>query len=86
MRSTVRRGFDREAAGNRPSMHDSDGTFPDDVQVADAVEQQQPTADLAPEQEDPGNGVPLEVTASDWQEQREMVVIDSEIEAPEQCE
>jgi hypothetical protein len=52
-----------------------DGGLPDDVPVADAVEQQQPTADYPPDQ-DPEGGVPLEATASDWQEQRETVLID----------
>jgi hypothetical protein len=56
-------------------MRDSDGVFPDDVPVADAVEQQQPTADYPPDQ-DPEGGVPLEATASVWQEQRETVLID----------
>jgi hypothetical protein len=55
-------------------MRDGDGGFPDDVPVADAVEQQQTTADSVPD-EDPGRGVPLEATASDWQEQRDTVLI-----------
>jgi hypothetical protein len=46
-------------------MRDSDGVFPDDVPVADAVEQQQPTADSRPD-DDLDNDVPLEATASDW--------------------
>jgi hypothetical protein len=49
-------------------MPDSDGVFRDDVPVADAVEQQQPTAD----------------SPSDWQEQRETVSIDPEFDGPEQ--
>jgi hypothetical protein len=69
-------------------MHDSDGGFPDDVPVADAVEQQRPTAD-SPFDEDATaprlreSDMPLETTASDWQEQRETVVIDPELDEPE---
>lgn len=66
-------------------MRDGDGLFPDDVPVADAVEQQQPTADSPPE-EDRESGVPLEATASDWQEQQETVLIDPELEEPERQE
>jgi hypothetical protein len=45
--------------------------IPDDVPVADAVEQQQTTADLVP---DAGLGArtpPLESDPSDWQEQHQ---------------
>ena len=63
-------------------MRDGDGVFPDDVPVADAVEQQQPTADSPPDEE-PESDVPLEAAASDWQEQRETVLIDPELEEPE---
>jgi hypothetical protein len=66
-------------------MRDSDGVFPDDVPVADAVEPQQPTTASRPD-EDPESGVPLEATASDWQEQRETVLIDPELEDPERQE
>jgi hypothetical protein len=62
-------------------MRDSEGVLPDDVPVADAVEQQQPTADSPPDQ-DPESGVPLEATASDWQEQRETVLVDPELDEP----
>jgi hypothetical protein len=70
-------------------MHDSDGVFPDDVPVADAVEQQRPTSDspsddATPRQDD--SDVPLEVTATDWQEQRESVLIDPEFDEPKQPE
>lgn len=61
------------------------GVFPDDVPVADAVEQRQPTADPPPD-EDPESDVPLEATASDWQEQRETVLIDPELEEPDRQE
>jgi len=63
----------------------ANGTFPDEVPVADALDQERPTADLPPE-DDLESGVPLEATASDWQEQRETVLIDPEIEEPEQRE
>lgn len=66
-------------------MRDNDGTFPDDVPVADAVEQQAPTADL-PDEEAAGStesDVPLETTAADWQEQRETVLVDPDLEEPD---
>jgi hypothetical protein len=72
-------------------MHDTDSDFPDDVPVADAVEQQQPTSDSPVDEEsatswqDEGD-VPLEAAASDWQEQRETVLIDPELDEPEQSE
>jgi hypothetical protein len=66
-------------------MRDSEGVLPDDVPVADAMEQQQPTADSPPDQ-DPESGVPLEATASDWQEQRETVLVDPELDEPERQE
>jgi hypothetical protein len=72
-------------------MHDSDSDFPDDVPVADAVEQQRPTSDSPTDDENNTSwhdvsDVPLEVTASDWLEQRETVPIDPELEEPEQYE
>jgi hypothetical protein len=70
-------------------MHDSDGTFPDDVPVADAVEQQRPTADSSSDEDyvsprQPDSDIPLEATPSDWQEQQESVLIDPEFEEPDQ--
>lgn len=67
-------------------MRDSDAVFPDDVPVADALEQRQVTADFA-EDDDDGDreaAAPLESPASDWQEQRETVLVDPEFEEPEQ--
>jgi hypothetical protein len=78
---TVRRSFDAKAA---PSVRDSDGVFPDNVPVADALEQQQPAAD--PPDEGPAGRVPLEASASDWQEQAETVPIDPELEEQERRE
>jgi hypothetical protein len=72
-------------------MYDTDSEFPDDVPVADAVEQQRPTSDLPADEDNTTfwqdeSDVPLEATASDWQEQRETVLIDPELEEPEQDE
>ena len=64
-------------------MHDTDGEIPDDVPVADAVEQHQPTVDMPSEEERDGD-MPLEAPDSDWQEQRETVLIDPDLEEPEQ--
>src|SRR5437588_5467595 len=44
-RASHRYVFDGKTAGNPPSMQHGDSDFPDDVPVADAVEQQQPTSD-----------------------------------------
>jgi len=69
-------------------MHNSDGTLPDDVPVADAVEQQRPTADSSSDEDyasswQPESDVPLEATPADWQEQQETVVLDPEFEEPD---
>jgi hypothetical protein len=69
-------------------VHDSDGIFPDDVPIADAVEQQRPTNDSSSDEEtapspQPDRDMPLEATASDWHEQQESVLIDSEFEEPD---
>jgi hypothetical protein len=86
----VRLVFDRNGAGNPLSMHDSDGMLPDDVPVADAVEQQRPTADSSSDEDyaspwQAESDVPLEATAADWQEQQESVLIDPEYEEPNQA-
>ena len=70
-------------------MHNSDGTLPDDVPVADAVEQQRPTADSSSDEDyasswQPESDVPLEATPADWQEQQETVVLDPEFEEPDE--
>jgi hypothetical protein len=72
-------------------MHDSDSDFPDDVPIADAVEQQQPTSDSPVDEEDATSwqdesDLPLEAAASDWQEQHETVLVDPELDDPEQDE
>jgi hypothetical protein len=72
-------------------MHDTDSEFPDDVPVADAVEQQRPTSyspadeDNATSWQDEGD-VPLEAAATDWQEQHETVLMDPELDEPEPYE
>jgi hypothetical protein len=38
-------GFDRTAAGNPPPMPKNAGAFPDDVPIAEAIEQQRSTSD-----------------------------------------
>jgi hypothetical protein len=61
-------------------MQDSEN-LPDDVPVADAVEQQRGPADPVPDEEEavePPSDVPLEAAAPDWQEQRETVELDPE--------
>jgi hypothetical protein len=65
-------------------MFEREGGFADDVPIADAVEQQRATGDV-PEPDDDaiGSEVPLEATDFDWQEQRETVVIDPELDEPE---
>lgn len=69
-------------------MQSTEGPFPDDVPVADAVEQQRPTADSSSEDDyessrGPESDVPLEVSASDWQDQQESVLIEPEFEEPD---
>ncbi len=64
-------------------MPEIDAVLPDDIPVVDAVAQQRPTGDVLPE-DDRDSGVPLETTASDWQEQRETVLIDPDLDALEQ--
>ncbi|EUA10027.1 hypothetical protein I546_3933 [Mycobacterium kansasii 732] len=74
-------------------MGNSDDVFPDDVPVADAVEQLQPTGDSPSDDLSGGSDgadppwsqlddVPLETTAYDWQEQRETVLMDDELDEP----
>jgi hypothetical protein len=57
--------------------------LPDDVPVADAVEQQRTTAEPVPDEEaaaEPPDDVPLEAAPSDWQEQLETVELDPELD------
>jgi hypothetical protein len=69
-------------------MPESESVFPDDVPIADAVEQQQPTSDSPADDDEAApwqyeGDVPLETAASDWQEQRDTVLVDPEQEEPE---
>jgi hypothetical protein len=66
-------------------MQGGDGGVPRRRPVANAVEQRHPTADLPPNK-DPEAGLPPERTASDRHEQRDTVLIDPELEEPEQQE
>jgi hypothetical protein len=55
--------------------------LPDDVPVADAVEQQRTPSEPVPDEEapaEPPDDVPLEAAPADWQEQLETVELDSE--------
>ncbi|BAX92626.1 hypothetical protein [Mycobacterium shigaense] len=67
-------------------MADTDGEFPDDVPIADAVEQHRAAGDAAFDRAEhviprlDAADVPLEATVSDWQEQRETVLIDPEFD------
>lgn len=71
-------------------MLGSDGGFPDDVPIADAVEQQRAAGDFSVLDDDDDadleleGELPLEATESDWQEQQETVVIDPDFEEPGQ--
>jgi hypothetical protein len=84
---TIRSGFDPNAGGNPALMHDNGGSFPDDVPVADAVEQQRSTSDSPSGDDDTTDyqddiEVPLEATDSDWLEQRETVSMEPEYDEP----
>jgi hypothetical protein len=63
-------------------MQDSE-ELPDDVPVADAVEQHRTPFEAVPDEEasaEPPPDVPLEATPADWQEQREIVELDPEFD------
>ena len=63
-------------------MQDSD-ELPDDVPVADAVEQQRTAVEPVPDEEasaEPPVDVPLEVAPADWQEQLETVELDPDVD------
>jgi hypothetical protein len=55
---------------------------PDEVPVADAVEQDRDAIEPVADEEapEPSNGIPLEASDSDWQEQTETVDLDPELE------
>lgn len=57
--------------------------LPDDVPIADAVEQQRERIEPAPDEEasaDPPASAPLEATPEDWQEQLETVELDPDFD------
>lgn len=56
---------------NDDNPNNGPSTFPDDVPVEDAVEQQQTTADLVPADSPTDGATPLETDPSDWQEQHQ---------------
>lgn len=61
-------------------MRDSE-ELPDDVPVADAVEQHRSIEPVLDEDSvGPPDDVPLEAAPADWQEQRETVELDSELD------
>lgn len=53
--------------------NDSLPEFPDEVPVADAVEQIRPVVEPGDEMTPGADAAPLETDASDWQEQREEI-------------
>ncbi|MDV3126948.1 hypothetical protein M1247_18645 [Mycobacterium sp. 21AC1] len=55
---------------------------PDEVPIADAVEQDRDAVEPTPDEEapEPATGMPLEATGADWQEQSETVDLDPYLE------
>lgn len=73
----TRRVLINPAPGIRPGMTRED--VPDDIPVADALEQDREDSEPVPDAEAPVAGPdspPLETTAPDWQEQRAVVADD----------
>jgi hypothetical protein len=67
--------------GGIPSGVQGSEELPDDVPVADAVEQHRPPVEPVPDEEasaGPPDEVPLEAAAADWREQLETVELDAE--------
>jgi hypothetical protein len=74
--------FGNDARGIPTVMQDSE-YLPDDVPVADAVEQHRTPSEPVLDEEaivEPADDVPLEATPSDWQDQLETVDLDPELE------
>ena len=66
-------------------MPDSE-QLPDDVPVADAVEQQRNASEPVPDEEataEPPADAPLEAAPADWQDQLETVDLDPDFEEPD---
>ena len=75
-------GFGESARGNTTGMQGS-AELPDDVPVADAVEQSRMPVEPVPDEEasaEPPEDVPLEAAPADWQEQLETVELDPELD------
>ncbi|WAJ42541.1 hypothetical protein OK015_14715 [Mycobacterium sp. Aquia_216] len=69
-------------------MDENGGSFPDDVPLADAVEQQRAISDSRSGEDDATDfqadiEVPLEATDSDWREQQETVSTEPEYDEPQ---
>jgi hypothetical protein len=74
--------FGDSAGGIPTGMQDSE-KLPDDVSVADAVEQNRTTSEPVLDEEasaQPPADLPLEVAPADWQDQLEAVELDSEFD------
>jgi hypothetical protein len=74
--------FGDDVLGIPTVMQDSE-EFPDDVPVADAVEQHRTASEPVLDEEasaGPSEQVPLEAAEPDWQEQLETVDLDPELE------
>jgi hypothetical protein len=72
-----------DAARGIPTVMQDSEELPDDVPVADAVEQHRTAIEPVPDEEapaEPSEQVPLEVAEPDWQEQLETVDLDPELE------
>jgi hypothetical protein len=72
-----------DAARGIPTVMQDSEELPDDVPVADAVEQHRTASEPVPDEEasaEPSEQVPLEVAEPDWQEQLETVDLDPELE------
>jgi hypothetical protein len=75
-------GFGESARGNTTGMQ-GNAELPDDVPVADAVEQSRMPVEPVPDEEasaEPPEDVPLEAAPADWQEQLETVELDPEVD------
>ena len=77
--------FSDNAPGIPTDMQDSE-ELPDDVPVADAIEQQRTPVEPMPDEEasaDPPDDAPLEAASADWHEQLETVELDPEFDQPD---
>jgi hypothetical protein len=80
--TVLSRRFQRQWPGYPTDVQDRE-ELPDDVPVADAVEQQRTPVETALDVEnsvEPPDDVPLEAAPADWQEQLEAVELDPELD------